>query len=148
MVGIQRQLEDIKWKNKGSFEAKANYAWQMHIEGALTECAMAKYLNVYWNKVKWDLPDVGDVDVRSSSKPNGELIIRRNDDPNKKYYLLIGLNGEYEIKGWLYGKEAMKDQFWTSKDTGRPPAWFVPQEYLTSINGIASNLLEKDFLDD
>ncbi len=94
------------------------------------------------------MPDVGDVDVRSSSKPNGALIIRRNDDPNKKYYLLIGLNGEYEIKGWLYGIEAMKDQFWTSKDTGRPPVWFVPQEYLTSVDGVVSPLLQKDFLDD
>ena len=148
MVGIQRQIEDLKWKNHDKFGAKRDLAWQRHIEGALTECAMAKYLNVYWNKARWDEPDVGDIDVRASSKPDGGLIIRRNDNPNKKYYLLIGVNGEYEIKGWLYGKDAMKDQFWTSKDTGRPPAWFVPQEYLTSVDGIVSHLLEKDFLDD
>lgn len=149
MVGIQRQIEDIKWGNHEKYGAKKDLAWQRHIEGALTECAMAKFLNVYWNKAKWNLPDVGDVDVRASSVFDSELIIRKNDDPDKKYYLLIGINGEYEIKGWLYGRDAMKDQFWTSKDTGRPPAWFFPQSYLNPLDGKSPLMaLEKDFLDD
>lgn len=145
MVGIQRQIEDIKWGNHGKYGAQNHFAWQRHIEGALTECAMAKYLNVYWNKARWDQPDVGEIDVRASSKPDGELIIRPNDNPKKKYYLLIGINGKYEIKGWLYGEQAMQTQFWTAKDTGRPPAWFVPQEYLTSLDGVQSTLMDPYF---
>ena len=50
MVGIQRQLEDIAQNKNPTFNEKKELAWQRHIEGALSECALAKYLNVYWNK--------------------------------------------------------------------------------------------------
>ena len=128
-VGIQRQLEDIKAKKKSFAGEKQDAGWQRHIEGALTECAMAKYLNVYWNKQKWNLPDVGEVEIRSTSYENGCLILRPNDADDKKYYLLVGVNGEYKICGYLYGRDGKQDKYLTNMG-GRVNAYFVPQSEL------------------
>jgi hypothetical protein len=48
------------------------------------------------------------------------LILRDNDDPGRRYVLVIcdPMTG-FEVKGWCYGIEAMTDK-WHMKDEGRP----------------------------
>jgi hypothetical protein len=130
MVGIQRQIEDIKWNNHEKLGEKKELAWQRHIEGALSECALAKYLGVYWNKRPHNEPDVGDVDVRATHYLNGKLRIDLKDKDDKKYYLLTGLNGEYIIRGWLYGSDGKQEKYWTTLDPDRPPCFWIPQSDL------------------
>jgi hypothetical protein len=130
MVGIQRQIEDIKWENHEKIGEKKELAWQRHIEGALSECALAKYFNVYWNKRPHNEPDVGDVDVRATHWMSGCLRIDQKDKDDKKYYLLTGLNGEYIVRGWLYGKDGKKEEYWGTKDPNRPPCYWIPQDKL------------------
>lgn len=129
-VGILRQCEDIKAAKKSFIGEKQDTAWQRHIEGALSECAMAKYLNVYWNKAAWFHPDVGDVEVRATQHENGSLIIRDRDKDDTKYYLLTGINGKYTVRGYMYARDAKKPQYFMSKVAGRPPSYFVPQSDL------------------
>lgn len=126
-VGILRQLEDIKAAKKSFIGEKQDTAWQRHIEGALSECAMAKYLNVYWNKSPWFNPDVGDVEVRATHHENGSLIIRDRDKDDTRYYLLTGINGKYTVRGYMYAREAKQEKYFMSKVQGRPPSYFVPQ---------------------
>ena len=130
MVGIQRQIEDIKWNNHEKMGEKKEKAWQRHIEGALSECALAKYFGVYWNKRPYNEPDVGDVDVRVTHWMSGNLRIDHKDHDDKKYYLLTGLNGEYIIRGWLYGKDGKQQKYWGTKDPDRPPCFWIPQSDL------------------
>lgn len=130
VIGVQRQIEDIKWGNFGKYGAKKHLGWQNHIEGALSECALAKFLNVYWSKGKYDQPDVYNVDCRVTHLPNGRLILHQADDDNRKFYLLVGLNGKYDIKGYILGKDGKKSQFWGDPSGENRPAYFVPQEYL------------------
>ena len=130
MVGVQRQIEDIKWNNHEKMGEKKELAWQRHIEGALSECALAKHLGVYWNKRPYNEPDVGDVDVRVTHYATGRLRIDSKDDDFKRYYLLTGLNGEYIIRGWLYGKDGKQMKYWTSPDPDRPPCYWIPQSEL------------------
>ena len=92
MVGVQRQIEDIKWNNHEKLGEKKELAWQRHIEGALSECALAKHLGVYWNKRPHNEPDVGEVDVRTTHYLNGKLRIDPRDKDDKKYYLLTDAN--------------------------------------------------------
>ena len=129
-VGIMRQLEDIK-KDKKSFSGeKKEGAWQRHIEGALAECALAKHLNVYWNKKPWPAPDVGEVEVRSNAYPNADLRIEPKDPDDRKFYLLTGLNGTYTIRGWMYAGDAKQKKWYKTYDLGREKKYFVPQEFL------------------
>jgi hypothetical protein len=129
-VGILRQCEDIKANKKSFTGEKQDTAWQRHIEGALSECAMAKFLNVYWNKAAWFHPDVGNVEVRVTAYPNGRLIIKDQDKDDFKYYLLTGINGKYTIRGYMYGRDAKKDIYLSQPLADRPQAYFVPQSDL------------------
>jgi hypothetical protein len=130
MVGVQRQLEDIKWENHEKLGEKKELAWQRHIEGALSECALAKHLGVYWNKRPHNEPDVGTVDVRATHYATGRLRIDPKDKDDKKFYLLTGLNGTYIIRGWMYGKDGKQEKYWTSPDPNRPPCFWIPQSDL------------------
>ena len=126
-VGIMRQIEDIKANKKPVSGEKRELAWQRHIEGALTECAMAKYLNVYWSKKSWPHPDVGEIEVRSTYWEFGDLRVDPKDPDHRKFYLLTGLNGDYTIRGWIYAKDAKQDKYLKTYDKEREMKYFVPQ---------------------
>ena len=135
IVGIQRQIEDIKWENHGKYKAERHLAWQRHIEGALAECALAKYLNVFWSKGKFNLPDVGEVDVRTTHYETGKLTLHKEDYDDRKYYLLTGLNGKYIIRGWLFAKDGKKNEYWLDPSGKQRWAYFIPQEKLNKLDG-------------
>lgn len=62
--------------------------------------------------------DVGeDIEVRSTHHLNGSLILRENDDPARRYVLVIceAMQG-FCVKGWAYGYEVMRDEW---KQTGK-----------------------------
>ena len=99
MVGIQRQIEDIKWENHEKLGEKKELAWQRHIEGALSECALAKHFNLYWNKRPHNEPDVGDVDVRVTHWMSGCLRIDQKDKDDKKTTKLTGQAAEAAAEG-------------------------------------------------
>ena len=65
--------------------------------------------------------DVGeDIEVRSTPHLNGSLILRDNDDPGRRYVLVIcdPMQG-FAVRGWCYGYEAMTEE-WHKNDEGRP----------------------------
>jgi len=129
-VGVLRQCEDIKASKKSFTGEKQDTAWQRHIEGALSECAMAKFLNVYWNKAPWFAPDVGEVEVRVTALDYGRLIIKEQDKDDMKYYLLTGINGKYNVRGYMYAREAKQEKYLSQPSPDRPAAYFVPQSDL------------------
>lgn len=130
VIGVQRHIENIKNKQKSVRGEVPELAWQRHIEGALSECALAKFLNVYWSKGKWDQPDVGNVDVRVTHLPHGKLILHDSDKDDRRYYFLVGINGTYDIKGYILGKDGKKPEFWADPSGKNRPAYFISQEYL------------------
>jgi hypothetical protein len=132
-VGLIRQCEDIKANKKPFVGESQDLAWQRHIEGALSECAMAKYLNIYWNKSSWPNPDVGNIEVRVTHYKSGKLIIRPADKDDVKYYLLTGINGKYNIRGYIYAIEGKQDQYLSDAGQDRPKVYFVPQSDLHPI---------------
>ena len=147
-VGLQRQLEDIH-ANKKSYSGESKEgAWSRHIEGALSECALAKVMNVYWNKRSFPHPDVGDVDCRSTPYHTGHLQIKKNDPEDRKFYLLIGINGKYRIAGWIWGKDAKKQQYWGTKGDARDPCYWIPQSDLIPFGVDKKPITVDNFLDD
>lgn len=69
--------------------------------------------------------DVGeDIEVRSTQHSNGSLIIRDNDDPARRYVLVIvDPMAGFEVRGWVYGYEATRDE-WLKKGEGRTAWWY------------------------
>lgn len=133
-VGIMRRMQRLRSKIPLSHGLKEGTEWQLFIDGALSECALAKYLNVYWAGCgEINGLDVADVEVRSTKYHNGMMIMHKSDKDDVKYYLLTGSEGKYIIRGWIYGREGKQDKYWTVK-TDRPPAYWIPQNVLHDMS--------------
>jgi hypothetical protein len=128
--GIQRQLQNLKNNAQPAHGAGNKNDWQLHIEGALGEMALAKHLGVYWDgKGKMRAPDVGAIDVRTRSKHSYDLIVHDRDDDARYINLLTGGNGQYRVHGGIHARDAKQERYWKDPAGGRP-AYFVPQAHL------------------
>lgn len=133
-VGVMRRMQRLRSGIPLPHGLKEGSEWQLMIEGALSECALAKFLGIYWEGCgEINGVDVGEVDVRSTRYDSGKLIIHKSDASDRKYYLLTGKEGKYIVRGWIWGYEAKQDKYYKSMVEGRPPEYFVPQEDLYDI---------------
>lgn len=117
-----------------------NRTWlrRLHEEvvGCLAELAMGKFIDRYF------IPEVGtfhtkpdclhDIEVRSTAWENGSLIIRDNDNDDRRYVCCVVTGKGVHLMGWLYGHEAKKNEFIRNPNAYRA-SWFVPQAKLRSI---------------
>lgn len=109
--------------------------WNLDIEGACAEMAVAKAVNRYWDILtRPQSPDEGDVgpyQVRSTTRPGGCLLLHESDSDDAVFILAAGTAPTFNIAGWLRGREGKNPDYWRTT-TGRP-AFFVPQEALRPI---------------
>lgn len=130
-VGIIRHLQFIKREARPMYGLDVNTDWKLQIEGAMSEYALAKYLDVHWEGVGFpDADDVGKEDVRVTEYDDGHLILHPRDKDNKNYWLLTGKNGRYIVRGFILGKEGKQDKYWRKRilQDGRDrSAYFIPQ---------------------
>ena len=140
-VGIMRQVQSLKKRSNDMYGADKNNGWQLHIEGALGECAVAKAIDLYWSGSVGNFSggDVGKIEVRTRSKHNYDLILHNSDSDSAWFVLVTGVNGKYVVGGCILGRDGKLDKFW-SDPAGNRPAYFVPQSALLPI---ASLLKEK-----
>lgn len=137
ICGMMRQVENIKKNRAPYYGAGCTNDWQLHVEGALGEYALAKYLNINWaGKGALRLNDVGEFDVRTRSKDHYELILHPTDPDDRIFWLLCGNNGTYSIKGWIYARDGKQKQYWKDPAKGRP-AFFVPHAALNHPDNFA-----------
>ena len=130
-AGIMRHIENIKRGVKPSYGAGNQNDWQWDIEGAMGEFVLAKHLGVFWHgKGKMRGDDAGIYQVRTSQRDNADLILHPKDEDEKTYWLITGVNGTYQIRGYLKAKDGKHDKWWRDGAPGRP-AFFVPQSELT-----------------
>src|SRR5262245_14237971 len=132
IVGSQRQVKRLR---EGMHDAHGynGDGWSIHIEGAAAEMAYAKATNRYWSVPVADdfrsVPgDVGTVQIRSTPRPNGCLILHPGDRDDAPFVLAIGRAPAFDFVGWGYAGDLKRREYWR-EDTGRP-AFFVPQDAL------------------
>jgi hypothetical protein len=131
-AGVIRRVQFIARDGKPTHGLKdEDNNWNLKIEGALSEYALAQYLNIHWmgaGVVGGN--DVGEEEVRVTDLEHGRLIIRESDKNHKRYWLLTGKDGTYYVRGYIYAKDAKQPQYFTDAGNGREKAWFVPQKDL------------------
>jgi hypothetical protein len=104
-----------------------------NIIGAMAEMAVAKAFN------KWFVPRLNtfhnesdvleDVEVRSTTRSDGSLIIRDNDPLSRRFILVVVTDMTCHLKGWCYGYE--REALGTLRDpNSKAPAYFIPQPNL------------------
>ena len=139
-VGLQRQIAALTDRRPDRHGCKPEDGWNMHVEGACGEMAVAKALGVYWSgsvdtfKVGGD---VGSLQVRTTRYPDGKLIVRNSDRDTDVFLLVTGENGHYFVRGWLFGSECKRKE-WHDNPGSREPAFFVPQTALNPLDTLHS----------
>lgn len=134
MVGLMREVKSRQagLKHIGGSIGDLSKGWGINIEGALGEMAVAQALGLYWSgsvDTFTSEPDVGIYEVRTRSKHEYELLIRPKDKDDTIYIHVTGLAPDFWIRGWMYAREAKRDE-WKQTYGDRHPAWFVPNEML------------------
>jgi hypothetical protein len=123
------------WDDRKDVAGITDAGWNVHIEGAGGEIAAAKSLNRYWAATvnNFDRPDIEpDIQVRTRSKHEYELLIRPKDADAERFVLVTGRLPNYRIHGWIVGRDAKRDD-WVQRHGNRDPAFFVPQSELHSL---------------
>lgn len=133
-VGVLRQVSSSAVR--ANCRATMN-PWNIHIEGAAAECAVAKALKLHWNlggKATQYTGDVGGMEVKCTAHSNGGLLVPRHNDSSRIYILVTGTAPRYEIRGFLDGEDVMRPCYWN--ETLKIPAYLVPQSDLHGIKFI------------
>lgn len=141
IAGALRQTENLKRGRKDAYGARADRAWQMHIEGALAECAVASALNIFWDgKGLFRGDDVRQLQVRSTRVRNGSLIVHHQDGDDEIFVLVINMDDRrFSIEGWAFGREAKLPAFFKEPHKGRP-AYFMPISALRPMSSLLAAL--------
>ena len=111
--------------------------WGVNIEAMLAETALAKHCGVYHHLAPHGDRDKGDVfingvphEVRHTKYQNGCLLLHNGDQQDRKYWLITGAVGVYQIRGWILGAEGMLKKYWSEPQPGRG-CYMVPQDRLS-----------------
>lgn len=129
-VSIGKNITDIAYS-----EGVKDYNERLLIDirGACGELAVAKMLNKYWApsvNTFHNVPDIQpNIEVRTTERPDGSLIVRDNDPEDRYYVLVVGVPPTMDVRGFIRGSEAKRDEFLRNPG-GRRRSWFVPQSSL------------------
>lgn len=142
-VASNRAISALKKNLKDSVNRKRDWVedLEMHVKGVVGEYAAAKVLGIPFTgsvdtfKSETDLS--GNIEVRFRSNPTWDLIVRPTDGlDNKKVVLVRGLPpGAVEVAGWIWGREAKREEWWKNHGNLKP-AWWVPAEALRPMEEI------------
>lgn len=139
-AGCLRQLENRSIGRPHYWGAPTNRAEQFHITGSVGEACVAKHLGIYWlGKGTFGGSDVGDLQVRSTANPEGKLVLHKSDKDDSPYILVYVSEGVGVIKGWVYGSEGKRQEFWGDPTKKGRPAFFVPHEKLRPMDTLGLN---------
>lgn len=132
-AGVMRNVQSLQKGRQNANGLSADLNWQVNIEGALGELALAKYLNTYYSgKGFFRGPDLPGLQVRTAAGSSHRLILHPGDSDGDVFVLVVGQPPTYRVVGWIVGREGKLPQFWDEPVRGRP-AFFVPQEALNPI---------------
>lgn len=114
-------------------DTSREYQVHIHIEGAVGEYVVCKRWGVPFPatidtyRSEPDIPP--DVEVRTRSEDWHDLIVRPDDNPDHRCVLVTGSDARYVIRGWIYARDAQRNEWWHEYGDG-PGAWWVPQNAL------------------
>lgn len=112
--------------------------WDVVIEGAAAEMAVAKALRLYWG----DSPaldyngDVGRYQVRSTDHADGHLILYERDADDATFVLVTGRAPAFTVRGFILARDGKRDEY-LANGRLRSEGWMVPQSALRPIRELS-----------
>lgn len=142
IIGAERNIKS-KRKNYQDSYGYQGRGWDTHIDGACAEIAVAKSLGLFWNGNEFKSGgDVGNLEVRSTPRVDGKLILHP-EDPDRIFILVRGGPIKWEIVGWIQCSEGRDPDY---LKPGLRPAYFVPDGALHPLSELDPAYLKKQKL--
>jgi hypothetical protein len=137
--GQMRQVENVRKKYRPPTMGCGHFKdWQLHVEGALAEWAVAKHLGVYPSGFEFGSGDLGRYEVRSSPNPKTLMYMKPTDKDDHIFIRVTGVNGDYQIHGWITGKDGKQFPKEDKYNNDRPAIW-VPYAALKPMSELPRN---------
>lgn len=134
-IGVQRRIESQRkgLKDRPGFQL-VNEVWDLDINGACGELAVAKALGMYWPASinSFHKPDLEGIQVRLSRSERPYLIVQKNESPEDKFVLVTGTVPHFRVIGWAFGRQ-VKNPLHLTSFQGRPEVYALPLSQLTPI---------------
>src|ERR1700743_635586 len=110
-IGKLRQEEALKKNLPDRYGFDGTAGLSIPIEGACGELAVAKALNITWdatvNTFKSLADLVSNIEVRTRSKDNYDLLIRSDDKDQSLFVLVIRKSPKtFDVVGWIKASDA------------------------------------------
>lgn len=134
-----RHTDNIKRGAKPRYGAPEGYeADGLNLLGCRGELAVAKALGVFWsgNVGDYSATDVGGYEVRAFDQPYKRLIIHPADIEAKGDLPFVSVlfdraTGRHaELRGWIFARDADRQDWWQDPSGKGRPAFFVPNSAL------------------
>lgn len=135
-VGAERQTYALRAGLRDTAVTETGHRFRPALEGALGELAVAKYFRLPWDENIGVLgrTDVGPLEVRTTARADGHLIVKSRDYDEKPYLLVVvETPGRLRLAGWRYGHEA-KQYPLKRPEPPRLPSHWVPQADLRAAD--------------
>lgn len=128
--GVERYISALTRDARGKLTSgQPENRADVDLIGCMAEMALAKALNLYWSGVEEiNSPDVGQYEVRSTRRLDGNLIIRDRDKPNQKAVLVTCDPPVFNVIGFILVSKGKQDNW--IYDDGKGKCWIVPQAAL------------------
>jgi len=133
--GVERYISALERRAKQqSVLDMSDVRDSIDLMSCMAEMAAAKGLGLYWSGVEGiNSPDVGEYEVRSTTRLNGSLIIGEKDKDDQKVMLVTCDPPNFFLIGWmLAGKVKLRTDWIFKSERGR--CWMAPQSALEKVN--------------
>lgn len=130
--GVTRRIVSLHQGNNAHVHTRHSN-WSTDIDGAAAELAAAKVLGLFWSPSvnTFKAPDVGSIQVRSTSYASGHLLVRPNDPDDAVFLFLRGSYHRWEVVGSIRSSSAKQPAFWRPGNGSEVGCWWVPDHALT-----------------
>jgi hypothetical protein len=137
-AGFLRQAANI-CKGRADAYGFSGDGYNEHITGAIGEFVVSLALGLPWRGPgSLRAPDVGQLQVRATQRPNGSLILHDGDNDADPFVLVTGSFPTFTVRGYIWGRQGKRPQFWN--DQIKRPAYFVPQSALRPLSDLIPTL--------
>jgi hypothetical protein len=133
LVGVMREIQHLgNPARQHRYGADPTRHFQLHIQGAAGELAVAKIYNCFWNGAVGNLraSDVGPLGVRTTAHPTGRLCLHPADPDDTPFVLVVGTMPTLRLAGWLRARDGKREEWWDDPQRTNRPAFYVPQHRL------------------
>jgi hypothetical protein len=134
------------WNHASTYRRTYLLRATQEITGACGEMAAAIALDIFWSpsvNTFHAIPDLPfGIEVRSSTDPKYNLIVRANDPDDRAYVLVLGEPPDLTVVGWYIGADAKRDEY-ARNPHGMRDCWIVPNAELHDVDVLREHIADQ-----